>query len=162
MSVIETLPTYASTEDAKMSCSYGRSFEKYSPKRFIAHTLIDRYKKKISFFKSLEEKNVLSSKVIDNNFLVLKYLDQYLPNSNDREIFFEEDEDNSILNFVEINHCNIILNVFENRIEYSFENELIPNSLLVGQISFEKEKIVHLLNDLIQKGGLTNQFRRMS
>lgn len=157
MSVIESLPIYISTEIVEPKYTYGRSFENFDPKNFITHNLIDRYNSKLPYLRTLVESNFLSAKVIDNNQIIINYLDLYLPNSNDKEIFFEEDDDNSIVNFIEINNYNIILNVYEDRIEYSFENEEKQNSLIVGQIAFEREKIINLINELIHKGGLNNQ-----
>ncbi len=95
---------------------------------------------------------MISDKVIEKSQSIVKYLSFYLPNASGHQVYFEEDDDNSILIFIEIHPHEILINVYEDRIEYSYSDVEIDQSLEVSRIPFREENIISAMNGLLEKG----------
>ncbi len=118
----------------------------------IPTQLVSRFERQnLQSIEEGEGKRKISDKVIENSRMVVKFLSFYLPNASDHQVYFEEDDDNSILIFIEIYPHSIMINVYEDRLEYSYANEKYDHSLEVSRIPFREDRVTSAMNSLLEK-----------
>ncbi len=92
-----------------------------------------RFKEKARHFLILERENgkqLIQKETVEKATIVINKISRLFPSATDKEVFFEPDDDGTILMFIEFDQVSIMINFFPNRIQYSIKSEENTENLM--------------------------------
>ncbi len=109
--------------------------------------VFQRFLKRKEYFKKLTNENgrrLIADKVIDEAERIVHMLSHLFPDASDKEVYFEPDDDGTVLISVEMEGIDILINVFPDSIQYSIET---AHDLYVHQIPLNnRDKMLEDIN----------------
>ena len=86
----------------------------------------NRFKVKARHFLTLkgeDGRQLIQKEIVEKAANVVNKLSHLFPSASDKEVFFEPDDDGTILMFIEFDRINIMINFYPSKIQFSVEDE---------------------------------------